>query len=412
MSGNGTGESGTSTSSVVTYNAEMVLVRYGELGLKGGNRASFEVALCRNIVQAAAAISEVRCERSRGRITVFPKRRVEAVARRLQDVFGISSISPCVGVEPTPTAIVDAARPVFEDALASYGGREGVTFRVRSSRADKRFPMVSTDLDRHVAEAILRPEDKVVVQLKRPEITLGIDVRPERAYLFARRLPGPGGLPVGTLGKVMCLISGGIDSPVAAWMSMKRGCQVFYVTFHSYPYIGEASKKKVVDLVRHLGRYQPRSRLFVAPFTETQEAIRDHAPPSYRTVLYRRMMQRIASRLSRRAKARALITGESIGQVASQTLENMTCIENAASLPVLRPLVTFDKQETIEVAQRIGTFELSCLPEPDCCTVFMPSKPIIRGREEECLEAESRYDVEGLVERACAGVETIDVDQV
>ena len=401
-----------STAPESVRSAEIVLVRYGELSLKGGNRASFEVALCRNIVQATSSISEVRCERSRGRITVFPKRRVEAVARRLQDVFGISSISPCVGVEPTPKAIVGAARAVFEDVLAEHSGREAVTFRVRSSRADKRFPMVSTDLDRHVADAILTPEDNVVVQLKRPEITLGIDVRPERAYLFARRLRGPGGLPVGTLGKVMCLISGGIDSPVAAWMSMKRGCQVSYVTFHSYPYIGEASKKKVVDLVRHLARYQPRSRLFVAPFTETQEAIRDNAPPPYRTVLYRRMMQRIASRLARRARARALVTGESLGQVASQTLENMTCIENAAGLPVLRPLVTFDKQETIEVAHRIGTFELSCVPEPDCCTVFMPARPIIRGREDHCLEAESHYDVEGLVERACAGVETIDVDAV
>lgn len=399
-------------SSVTTTSSEMVLVRYAELGLKGGNRSMFESALCRNIKSAVEPISKVRVERSRGRITVFPERRVEAVARRLRDVFGIASISPCVGVEATPEAIVRAARPVLDAALADFAGQDDVTFRVRTTRAEKRFPMVSNDLDRYVANAILTPEDPLTVRLKHPTITLGIDVRPERAYLFARRLPGPGGLPVGTLGKVICLISGGIDSPVAAWMAMKRGCRVSYVTFHSYPYIGEASKKKVVDLVRQLARYQPRSRLYVAPFTEIQEAIRDSAPPPYRTVLYRRMMQRIASRLAGRSKARALVTGESLGQVASQTLENMTCIENAAAFPVLRPLVTFDKHETIEVAKRIGTFELSCLPEPDCCTVFMPDHPVIRGREEDCREAEERLDVPGLVERAVRGVETIDVDPV
>ena len=399
-----------STTEVSTRGTEMVLVRYGELGLKGGNRSMFESALCRNIKSAVESISKVRVERSRGRITVFPERRVDAVATRLRDVFGISSISPCVGVEANPEAIVQAARPVLEEALADFAGRDDVTFRVRTTRAEKRFPMASNDLDRYVADAVLRRDDPVTVRLKNPTITLGIDVRPERAYLFARRLPGPGGLPVGTLGRVMCLISGGIDSPVAAWMSMKRGCRVAYVTFHSYPYIGEASKKKVVDLVRQLARYQPNSRLYVAPFTETQEAIRDHAPEGYRTVLYRRMMQRIASRLSGRAKARALVTGESLGQVASQTLENMTCIENAASLPVLRPLVTFDKQETIEVAKQIGTFELSCVPEPDCCTVFMPQRPMIRGTVADCLAAEELYDVEGLVERAVRGVEKIDVD--
>jgi thiamine biosynthesis protein ThiI len=194
-------------------------------------------------------------------------------------------------------------------------------------------------------------------------------------------------------------------------MAMKRGCEVVHLTFHSHPYLGERSRKKVVDLVRALSRYQPRNRLYVAPFTETQEAIRDHCPGSYRTVLYRRMMNRIASRIARREEAAALITGESMGQVASQTLENITCIGAAADLPVIRPLIAFDKHETVAIARRIGTFELSCVQEPDCCVLFMPARPVIRGRIEVCERAEREIDVEGLVERAVEGAEVVDVEE-
>jgi thiamine biosynthesis protein ThiI len=234
-------------------------------------------------------------------------------------------------------------------------------------------------------------------------------VREKNAFLFTERLPGPGGLPVGTLGHVLCLLSGGIDSPVAAWMSMKRGCRVSYVTYHSSPYIGEASRKKVVDLVRSLAQYQPTSQLFIVPFTKCQEAIRDFAPERYRTVLYRRMMQRIATRLARRNRCGALVTGESLGQVASQTLENITCIEEASGLPVLRPLIAMDKQDAVNTAQKIGTYETSIQPAPDCCTVFQPEKPVIYGRVEECIEAEASFDVEELVAEALRGTERIKV---
>ena len=397
------------TRAITQRSPEVILVRYGEIGLKGNNRSVFERALVRNIKSAAGPISKVRVERARGRIAVFPERRGEALARRLQDVPGITSLSPARGVEPTPEAIAAAARPLFEQALASFPPGE-VTFRVRTSRADKTFPLRSTELDRFVADRVLTSAGRVVVKLERPMLELGIEVRQERAYLFAARLPGPGGLPVGTLGRGVCLISGGIDSPVAAWMAMKRGCEVVFVTFHSYPYIGEPSKKKVVDLVRELSRYQPRSRLLVAPFTEVQEAIRDGAPEGYRTVLYRRMMNRIASGVARRERAACLITGESMGQVASQTLENMTCIGAAAEFPVLRPLVALDKQEIVDRARRIGTFDISCIQEPDCCTLFMPRRPIIRGRMQVCEDAERGLDVEGLVRRALEGVEVIDVE--
>lgn len=389
---------------------EMVLVRYGELGLKGGNRPAFEAALQRNIASALARVAEARVERSRGRMAVFPTRRVESVARRLQEVFGISSISPAWGAPSEPEAIVRVARLVLEDALAGLPGEGPVTFRVRTSRGDKRFPLTSMELDRFVAERILVDLPRIRVQLKDPELTLGIDVRSERTYVFASRLPGPGGLPVGTLGRAVCLISGGIDSPVAAWMAMKRGCEALFVTFHSPPYIGESARKKVVDLVRVLARWQPRSRLWVVPFAPVQLAVCDAGRERYRTVLYRRMMQRIATRFAHQQRAVCLVTGESLGQVASQTAENLRCIAAVTDLPVLRPLIAFDKHETIALARRIGTFELSARREPDCCTLFMPDRPVLRGRLEECEEAEARIDVERLVAEAAAAAEVLEVE--
>jgi thiamine biosynthesis protein ThiI len=397
------------SSSIELEAPELVLVRFGELALKKGNRGVFERALVSNIRAATRPIAPVRVERRGGRIVVFPERRGDEIARRLQTVFGIKSVSPAWGAPTEADAIVSVAKALFEDALADCKQRP-VSFRVRTRRAEKRFPMTSTELDRYVAERILPGPEDVTVQMKAPELELGIDLRSERTYLFLKRLPGPGGLPVGTLGRALCLLSGGIDSPVAAWMAMKRGCQVGFVTYHSAPFIGEASKKKVRDLVRVLSRYQYSGRLYVAPFAAIQVAIRDTAPSSYRTVLYRRMMQRIATRLASQYEYQALVTGECLGQVASQTLENITCIAAATELPILRPLLSFDKEEIIAIGRRIGTFEISNIQEPDCCVVFQPKRPIIRGTVDACLEAESKLDVEALVDEAVQGVEVEDLE--
>jgi len=390
---------------------EIVLVRYGELALKGGNRRQFEERLCTNIHHAVRSISPVKVERRRGRLAVMPERRTEDVARRIQAVFGIKSVSPAWGSASDPESIARIARPVLADALAAEPPDREVTFRVHSSRGDKTFPLNSLELDVFLAERILPGLRKVRVQLDEPEVTLGVDVRLERTYVFVRRLAGPGGLPVGTLGRGLCLLSGGIDSPVAAWMMMKRGLHQGFVTFHSYPYVGDASKRKVIELARILARWQqPETRLFVAPFAGIQAAIRDTAPESYRTVLYRRMMQRIAARIAGEHRMDALVTGESLGQVASQTLENIDCIASASPMQVLRPLIGFDKEDTVDLARRIGTFAASSHQEPDCCTVFMPQKPVLRGSIAACLDAESRFDVPGLVEKACAEVERIEIE--
>lgn len=385
---------------------EIVLVRYGELALKGGNRRSFEKALMRNIRDAVRPLTPVAVERTHGRIQVIPERRSPAVARRVADVFGVKTASPAWGVANDVDAIVEVARALLHDALEEHAGDFPVSFRIRVKRANKGFPLRSAELERHVADRILPGPDRVEVRLDDPELSLGIEVRETRSYLFLRSLPGPGGLPVGTLGRALCLLSGGIDSPVAAWLAMKRGCHVGHLSFHSAPYLGEGFKKKVADLVRVLTRWQPRATLYVAPFAEVQTTIRDVAPEAYRTVLYRRMMQRIGARLCEREGFQALVTGECLGQVASQTLENMRCIAAATERMVLQPLLTFDKEEIITLARRIGTFEVSSHPQPDCCTVFQPAHPVIRGRLEECAAAEHRMDVEGLVERAVEGTET------
>ena len=384
---------------------DLILVRYGELALKKGNRGVFEKALVRNLRQALAPITNTEVQRQHGRIFIKPERRCEKAARRAAEVFGVKTVSPTWSVATDTEAITSQAAKLLDTALAGLTRSEPISFRVRVKRSNKAFPMTSSELERHVAERILPGPETVKVQLVDPEITLGIEVRDDKSFVFLKRFEGPGGLPVGTLGRGLCLLSGGIDSPVASWLAMKRGLHMGYVSFHSAPYIGEGFLRKVRDVVRRLGRWQYKAPLFTVPFADIQVAIRDQAPERYRTVLYRRMMQRIAERISAAESYGALITGECLGQVASQTLENLTCIGAATSVPVLRPVLTYDKEEIIAIARRIGTFDISILPEPDCCTVFQPNRPVIRGRLEDCLAAEDKMDVEGLVHRALDGTE-------
>ena len=393
---------------------DLLLVRYAELGLKGGNRARFEGALVQNLREAVEPLGEVEIRRAWGRVVIRPERRRRQALRAVARTFGVKSVSPAWRLEPDVEELAALGRALLDEHLAvprdsgarpvPAAGRPG--FRVRVKRADKTFPLGSEELERQVADAMLADEARVRVDLRTPDLEYGIDVRREGTFAFLERVPGPGGLPVGTLGRGLCLLSGGIDSPVAAWLAMKRGLRVGFITFHSPPFLGEGSRRKVEDLVRALAGWQGPSRLHEVPFAAIQVAIRDGAPAGLRTLLYRRSMARLATRLGREEGAEALITGESLGQVASQTLPNLAAIEAAAGLPVLRPLVTADKEEAMALARRIGTFPISTRPEPDCYTVFQPRRPALAGDPAVCARVEAELDLEPLETQALADLET------
>jgi len=387
----------------------LILARYGEIWLKGKNRREFERALARNTRAALRGLPGLEVHREHGQLRIYVDRRAAEAVRKLRDVFGFASLSPARGVERDLAEIQAAAMEATEEMLAGLPSDRKVPWRVQVKRSDKEFPLTSREIEIAVADFVLEKHmERFSIDLSKPEAVLGINVRPERAYVFSEKHAGAGGLPVGTLGRAVCLLSGGIDSPVAAWMGMKRGLEVAFLSFHSAPFLGEPSKRKIVRLVEELSRFQPRTRSYVAPFAKTQIAIRDAAPDGYRTILYRRMMQRIATKVAEMEGAGCVLTGECLGQVASQTLENLTCIEAASEIPVLRPLIAFDKGEVVGIARRIGTLAVSEEPEPDCCTVFQPARPVIRGRVKECEAIEAGLDWEGLVDEAVAGMEVRD----
>ncbi len=389
-----------------------LLVRYGEIGLKGGNRPAFERALCHNLVSALGPLPGLVASRRRGRILLEADVDLTASMHHVAQVFGVTSFSPVENLYLDPDAIITRAAEVLADALKTdFAGREQVLFRISVNRGNKSFPLSSLQFTRQIAENVMPAFPQLKVDLKHAELNLEVDIREEEALVFARRIQGPGGLPSGTMGRGLTLLSGGIDSPVAAWMCMKRGMRMEFVSFYSFPHVGPQSREKIIRIAEKLAEWQPRTVLHMVPFTPYQEAIRDHCPPRYRTVLYRRAMQRIASLIAARRRCRALITGESLGQVASQTMQNIAVIEEASRIPVLRPLIGMDKIEAIARARIIGTYDLSTLPAPDCCTVFQPQSPVIFGRLAEALEAEKALDLGALTFQAVKGAEKIELPE-
>ena len=389
-----------------------LLVRYGEIGLKGGNRPVFERTLCQNLKSALDGAVGVRTLRMRGRILVEADSDLSPYLERAAQVFGVTSLSPTTKLFLDPEAILEeAARQVGLALEREFAGMETVRFRITVNRSNKAFPMRSAELVNSLAGRILSSQPRLQVDLEHAQLNLEVDLREQHALVFARRIPGPAGLPVGTMGRGLTLLSGGIDSPVAAWMCMKRGLRMEFISFYSFPHVGPQSREKIIRLAEKLSEWQPRTVLHVVPFAAYQEAIRDACPSRYRTVLYRRAMQRIASVVASRRKCKALITGESLGQVASQTMQNMAVIEEASRWPVLRPLIGMDKVEAIEMARRIGTYPLSTLPAPDCCTVFQPESPIIFGQLKEALAAEEALDLDTLTLDAVRGAEKLELPE-
>lgn len=369
---------------------DSVLIRYHEIALKKGNRPYFTELLKRNLVSAVKdlGLKEIRSLPARVLLTFTGDVDPRTVTERVSAVFGVANFSL---VEKSARDI-DMLRCRI---LESLNGCHFASFRIETQRGDKTYPLTSPEINRQLGAAV-KDKSGARVDLSHPELTISVEILPRDAFFGFQKIPGAGGLPVGASGRVVSLISGGIDSPVAAYRMMQRGCRLIFVHFHSSPYLDKTSQEKARRLVSTLTRHQFLSRLYLVPFGEIQRQIVTTAGRPFRVVLYRRMMLRIAEGVARATKAQALVTGESLGQVASQTLENMAVIQQAATLPILRPLVGMDKQEIIDQARRIGTFETSSIPDQDCCQLFVPKHPATKAKLREIEEAESQLDITAL----------------
>jgi thiamine biosynthesis protein ThiI len=374
------------------------IVHYHEISLKGGNRPLFLRHLQQNLLRATSDLGPLRVVQLSGRIVLdlagHPD--PEKVRDRLDRVSGIANFALA---ERMPSSLEAMKVGVERAAAAKTFG----SFRISARRAFKTFPLSSVDLNRALGAHVLGLRPGARVDLAHPELNVHVEVLPGETFVYCDRRAGAGGLPVGASGTVAALLSGGIDSPVAAWRMMKRGCRVVFVHFHSVPYLPDVSRGKARSLVARLTQWQYFSRLFLVPFGEIQREVVLSVPPHARVVVYRRLMVRIAERLAQRTGAAALVTGDSLGQVASQTLGNLARIDEVAALPLLRPLIGMDKLEITEQAQALGTFETSIEPDADCCTLFVPRHPGTRMTHEEAVGVEAKLDIPALVSAGVAG---------
>ncbi len=380
---------------MVSY--DYVMVRFGELSTKGKNKKDFIHTLFLNIKHALKDY-DVKVESRFDHIYVYLNgNEYQPIIDRLQDVSGIQGLSLVARIE-------NDIEKIKESSLELIKLEEGKTFKVKVKRSNKKFPLHSEEITRIVAPVILK-NTNLKVDVHNPDILLNIEVRDEGTYIFVKTFPGAGGYPLGVAGKSMHMLSGGIDSPVAAYLMMKRGVTIECIHFASPPYTQEAVIYKLIDLLTKLNRYQPRIRLHIVPFTKIQEAIYDNAPESYCITLMRRMMYRLASRLARRRNCPVISTGESVGQVASQTLQSMATINEVTSTPVIRPCATMDKLEIIKLSKKIDTYDISIRPYEDCCTIFTPKAPKTAPKLEEAKEYEEKFDYESLINEALNNIE-------
>ena len=376
-----------------------VIVHYQEIALKGQNRPWFVSRLVRNLREATRDLDIAKYHVLMGRIELVlgPTADWGQVRDRVSRVFGVANFAKA----GRAALDVDA---IAQEILADLGDVSPRTFRVSARRADKRFPLTSPQIEREVGGRIKEARGWTV-NLDDPEFTIHVETLTHEAFYFFGKEPGAGGLPAGSSGRVVCLLSGGIDSPVAAWRMMRRGCRVLFVHFHSYPILSRASQEKVAELVQLLTPFQYSSRLFLVPFGEIQQRVVLAVQPQLRVVIYRRLMMRIAERIAINHRAQALVTGEVVGQVASQTLENMSTIDSVVTMPTLRPLIAMDKDEIMAEAQRLGTYPISIIPDQDCCTLFTPRHPATKAKRWDIAAAERDLPIDEIVEQAVASAE-------
>jgi len=379
------------------------LIHYNELGLKKGNRDYFENALCRNINSVLQDCQVERAKRISGRLLLplSANADVSEIKKRLGQVFGIAYFGEA-------WASPQVVENLETNAWALMQGHPFTSFRIEAHRANKNFPHTSVEINQRVG-AYVKQRSGARVDLEEAEMTCWIEIVEKYALIYLERSPGPGGLPVGTSGKVVVLLSGGIDSPVAAWKMIKRGCTSVFVHFHSFPYTNKESQEKAKQIVQLLCHYALQAKIYLVPFAEVQRHIMVDTPLDTRVILYRRYMLRLAEQIARREKARVLVTGDSVGQVASQTIENIDVISRAVSMPILRPLIGEDKVEIIEIARQIGTYEISIQPDQDCCSLFVPKHPETKANLPEIEKSEAQLNVGDAMNAAMESAEVLSL---
>lgn len=388
---------------------EILLIKNGELALKGLNRSTFEDMLIKNLRRRLSDIMECDITKSQSTIYVVPKEDdpdMDAAVEAVSKVFGISRFSRAVVAPKNMQQIISVAGKYLKDELADVK-----TFKVESKRADKSFPLKSPEISRELGGYLLKNNPHLKVDVHHPDIVVTVEVREKYAYIHGTQLYGAGGMPVGTAGRAAVLLSGGIDSPVAAYMMAKRGVNLVGIHFASPPYTSPRAEQKVHELAAEVSEYAGRIPLFVVPFTELQEHIKDDCPQDYFTIIMRRCMMRVAEAIARDQSCGALITGESLGQVASQTMGAIQCTDAVAGLPVFRPAIGLDKAEIVEISRKIGTFDTSIEPYEDCCTIFTPKHPRLRPTLEDVIKAEEGLtDLDAMVARAAADAKLVVID--
>ncbi len=384
-------------------NYDRILIRYGEITTKGRNRNKFIDKLKKSVRIALASFPNIKIEASRDRMYVIlnGENGIEII-EKLKNIFGIQSFSPAIKVERDVEALKKASLEIVASLF-----QQGQTFKITAKRSDKTFVLNTDGINQTIGAHLLINIPGLKVDVRNPDINLRVEVRKEAIYLSCETIKGAGGLPIGSSGKAMLMLSGGIDSPVAGYLSMKRGLEIEAVHFFSPPFTSERSKEKVIDLSKKLAEVFGSLTLHIVPFTDVQQAIREQVPENYTMTSTRRMMLRITDEIRKSQEGLAIITGESLGQVASQTLESMYAINEVTNTPILRPLISMDKTDIIKIAEEIDTIEISNRPFEDCCTIFVPASPKTKPRREKVNQYESFFNFEPLIEEAVKEVETI-----
>lgn len=384
-----------------------ILVRYGELTLKGGNRKTFVSQLRSNVKRALMPLKgyEVKANRDRMYIQLEPEADIEEMMTRISKVFGVHSISPVLKLEKSMDAVYEHAR------LFAQNYEAGDSFKIEVKRSDKNFEYETFAIQRMVGGEVLKSNTSLHVDVRQPDHEIKVEVRLDAIYMYDRIIPAIGGLPVGTGGKTLLMLSGGIDSPVAGMEVMRRGVTIEAIHFHSPPFTSEKAKEKVIELTRIMAERVGSIRLHIVPFTEVQKQIHKVVHERYTMTSTRRMMLRIADKVVYQIGADAIVNGENLGQVASQTLKSMYAINAVTNTPILRPLLSLDKKEIVQKAKDIGTFETSIQPYEDCCTIFTPKNPVTEPQFEKVLQYESGFDFEEMIDRAVGNIETIVIDK-